>query len=76
MPKLRALGDGRCLVVGVHADSSVPAILRGAGFEVDQVSGEQEAWMALDRRPLAAVFITQAVGFASLQSLISRAQQS
>ena len=32
--------------------------------------------MALDRRPLAAVFITQAVGLASLQSLISRAQQS
>jgi len=41
MPKLRALGDGRrCLVVGIHADSSVPPILRGAGFEVDQVSGE------------------------------------
>jgi DNA-binding NtrC family response regulator len=77
MPKLRAAGKGRrCLLVGNQTDSLIPQILRDAGFEVDLASAEQEAWMALDRRQLAAVFIAQAVGFASLQSLISRAGQS
>ena len=77
MPKVHALGNGRrCLLVGTETNSLVPQILRDAGFKVDLASGEQEAWMALDERDLAAAFIAQAVGFASLQSLVSRAGQS
>jgi DNA-binding NtrC family response regulator len=74
MPKLRGLGGGRpCLVVGTRADSPVAHILRDAGFEVDHLAPEQDAWMTDDRRPWAAVFVSQGVGLPSLQSLISRA---
>ena len=76
MPKLHAPGFGRpCLVVGSRTDALVAQLLRDAGYEVDHVSLDQEAWMTLNRRPWAAVFIAQTVGSSSLQSLISRASQ-
>jgi DNA-binding NtrC family response regulator len=76
MPKARSPGYGRpCLLVGRSADGPVAKILTEAGFEVEAVGAEQDAWAALDRKLWTLVFIAQAVGKASLQSLIVHSAQ-
>ena len=76
MPKSRPPGYGRpCLMVGRSADGPVAKILMEAGFDVEAVSNEQEAWAALDRKAWTLVFVAQTVGKASLQSLIVHAAQ-
>src|SRR5882724_11018402 len=63
MPKSRPPGYSRpCLVVGSRGDAVVSRILGDAGFEVESVGSEQEAWAALDRRPWTVLFVAQSVG--------------
>lgn len=76
MPKSRAPGFGRlCLMVGRSADGPVAKILVEAGFGVDAVGTEQEALGALDRKAWTLVFVAQALGKATLQSLIMQVAQ-
>ncbi len=76
MPKSRAPGYSRpCLVVGGRGDTAVSKILDEAGFEVESVGSEQEAWAALDRKPWTVLFVAQSVGKVALQSLIVHAGQ-
>jgi DNA-binding NtrC family response regulator len=62
-------------MVGRRADGPVAKILTEAGFDVDAVGTEQEAWTALDRKAWTIVFVAQSIGKASLQSLIVHAAQ-
>jgi len=62
-------------MVGRRADGPVAKILTDAGFDVDAVATEQEAWSALDRRAWTVVFVAQSIGKAPLQSLIVHAAQ-
>src|SRR5438552_2136006 len=76
MPKSRSPGYGRpCLLVGRSADGPVAKILMDAGFEVEAVATEQEAWAALERKAWTLVFVAQTLGRAPMQSLIARAAQ-
>jgi DNA-binding NtrC family response regulator len=62
-------------MVGRSADGPVAKILLEAGFEVDAVATEEEAWAALDRKAWTLVFVAQALGKAQLQSLIVHVAQ-
>lgn len=76
MPKSRSPGYGRpCLMVGRSADGPVAKILIEAGFEVEAVATEAEALFTLDQNAWTVVFVAQALGKASLQSLIVHAAQ-
>jgi DNA-binding NtrC family response regulator len=76
MPKSRAPGYGRpCLVVGSRNDTAVSRILSDAGFEVESVASEREAWAALDQQPWTVLFVAQSIGKSALQSLIVHAGQ-
>jgi DNA-binding NtrC family response regulator len=71
MPKSHSPGYGRpCLLIARSADGPVAKILVEAGFEVEAVATEQEAWPALDRKAWALVFVAHTLGKAQLQSLI------
>lgn len=61
------------MLVGRSADGPVAKILIEAGFEVEAVATEQEAWAALDRKAWTLLFAAQALGRAPLQSLIVQA---
>src|SRR5438552_15688775 len=76
MPKSRSPGYGRpCLMVGRSADGPVARILLDAGFEVEAVATEEEAWSALERKAWTLVFVAQTLGKPQLQSLIVHAAQ-
>jgi DNA-binding NtrC family response regulator len=62
-------------MVGRRADGPVAKILTEAGFDVDAVATEQDAWTALDRKAWTLVFVAQSIGKAPLQSLIVHAAQ-
>jgi DNA-binding NtrC family response regulator len=62
-------------MVGRSADGPVARILLEAGFEVEAVATEQEAWSALDRKAWTLVFVAQTLGKAQLQPLIVHAAQ-
>jgi|SRR5579871_2524049 len=76
MPKSRSPGYGRpCLLVGRSADGPVAKILIEAGFEIEAVATEQEAWAALERKAWTLVFAAQTMGRTTLESLIVHAGQ-
>jgi DNA-binding NtrC family response regulator len=51
----------------------VSRILAEAGFDLESAANEQDAWVALDRKPWSLLFVAQSIGKSALQSLILHA---
>ncbi len=75
MLKGRSWGAGRsCLIAADNAASTAVAeALTSVGFLARRVRTEAEALAALEREPLAAVFVSQRLGNVALASIIARA---
>ncbi len=78
MSRARLWGaDRRIVVVAPRTDrvSSVADALGSAGFRVETAATEQAALAALDRGPVAAAFVAQAIGPLALNTIAARAAQ-
>ncbi|MFL5430908.1 MAG: sigma 54-interacting transcriptional regulator [Myxococcales bacterium] len=76
MRRVRAWGKGRkCLVVSPRAARIEPVVdaLVSAGFEVERASTEASALAALERGPIAAAFLAQAMGALALGTIVAHA---
>ena len=78
MVRSRSWGKGRrCLLVaprGVRLEA-VPDALASAGFEIERASTEAAALEALERGPVAAAFVAQAMGTLALGTIVAHAAQ-
>jgi DNA-binding NtrC family response regulator len=74
MPKSRTAGRSwPCLVVGEPGDTTLWKTLTESGLTVEGATGEQQALVAMERKPWAMVLVSGALGGTALEALIARA---